>query len=79
MGQVGVGLKYTTGFLCQPLREQSTKALRQELLDQYYIPHHQKLTEAVEEVLFDNNHCLIVDGRGFPAFPILYELNKSTF
>ena len=77
MGQESVS--YTKEFLLQMLREQSTKAQRQELLDQYYIPHHQKLTEAVEEVLFDNNHFLIVDGRGFPAFPIPYELNKSTF
>ena len=77
MGQVGVS--YTTGFLHQLLREQTTKAERQKLLDQYYILNHQKLTKAAEEVLFDNNHCLIVDGRGFPAFPIPYELNKSTF
>ena len=79
MSQVGMGVTYTRGSLCQPLREQPSQAERQELLERYYIPHHQKLTEAVEEVLFDNNHCLIVDGRGFPAFPILYELNKSTF
>ena len=42
-------------------------------------PYHKKLTEAVEEVLFGNNHCLIVDGRSVPALPIPYELNKSTF
>ena len=53
MGQVGVS--YTTGFLHQLLREQTTKAQRQKLLAQYYIPNHQKLTKAAEEVLFDNN------------------------
>ena len=42
-------------------------------------PYHKKLTEAVEEVLFGNNHCLIVDGRSVKALPIQYVLNKSTF
>ena len=42
-------------------------------------PYHKKLTEAVEEVLFGNNHCLIVDGLSVLALPLTYESNKSTF
>ena len=58
---------------------QPTKDKRQELLKRYYIPHHQKLTEAVEESLLANNHCLIIDGHSFPALPLPYELNQTAF
>ena len=63
----------------QPLREQPTQEKRLELLERYYIPHHQKLTEAVEESLLANNHCLIIDGHSFPALPLPYELNQTAF
>ena len=47
MSQVGMAVTYTRGSLRQPLREQPSQAKRQELLERYYIPHHQKLTDAV--------------------------------
>ena len=74
-----MGVTYTRGSLRQPLREQPTQGKRQELLKRYYIPHHQKLTEAVEESLLANNHCLIIDGHSFPALPLPYELNQTAF
>ncbi|MEC8544147.1 MAG: N-formylglutamate amidohydrolase [SAR324 cluster bacterium] len=79
MSQVGMGVTYTRGSLRQPLREQLSKAKRQELLERYYIPHHQKLTEAVEESLLANEHCLIIDGHSFPALPLPYELEQTSF
>ena len=79
MSQVGMGVTYTRGSLRQPLREQLTKAKHQELLERYYIPDHQKLTEAVEESLFANDHCLIIDGHSFPPLPLPYELNQTSF
>ena len=63
----------------QPLCEQPTRKRREELLERYYIPHHQKLTEAVEESLYANDHCLIIDGHSFPALPLPYELNQTAF
>ena len=79
MSQVGMGVTYTRGSLRQPLREQLTQGKRQELLERYYIPHHQKLTDAVEESLLANDHCLIIDGHSFPALPLPYELNQTAF
>ena len=70
ISQVGMGVTYTRGSLRQPLREQPSQAKRQELLERYYIPHHQKLSEAVEDSLLTNNHCLIIDGQSFPALPL---------
>ena len=47
MSQVGMGVTQTKGSLRQPLREKPTEGKRQALMERYYIPHHQKLTEAV--------------------------------
>ena len=58
---------------------QPTKDKRQELLKRYYIPHYQKLTEAVEKSLLPNNHCLIIDDHSFPALPLPCELNQTAF
>ena len=79
MSQVGMGVTYTRGSLRQPLRNSPIQSKRQELLERYYIPHHQKLTEAVEESLSANDHCLIIDGHSFPALPLPYELNQTAF
>lgn len=79
MSQLGMGVTYTKGSLLQPLRKVSTHGKRQELLKQFYNPHHQKLTETVEESLSDNNHCLIIDGHSFPALPLPYELQQTAF
>ena len=57
----------------------STNGKRQELLKRFYNPHHQKLTETVEESLSDNNHCLIIDRHSFPALPLPYELQQTAF
>ena len=77
MSKQGMGVTCTKGSLLQPLRKVSTHGKRQELLKQFYNPHHQKLTETVEESLSDNNHCLIIDGHSFPALP--YELQQTAF
>ena len=79
MYQVGMGVTYTRGSLRQLLREQPTQGKRHELLERYYIPHHQKLTETVDESLSANDHCLIIDGHSFPALPLPYEINQTAF
>ena len=77
MSQVEMGVTYTRESLRQLLRELPSKVKREELLEQYYIPHHQKLTEAVEESLLANGHCLIIDGHSFPSKVLPYELNAE--
>ena len=79
MSQVGMLVTYIKGSLLQLLRKVSTHSKRHELLKRFYNPHHQKLTEAVEESLSDNNHCLIIDGRSFPALPQPYERQQTAF
>ena len=76
---VGMGVTYTRGSLRQPLSELPSQAKRQELLERYYIPNHQKLTEAVEESLLASDHYLIIDGHSFPALPLPFELEQTAF
>ena len=79
MSRVGMGVTYIRGSLRQPLREQPTQGKRLEFLERYYIPHHQKLIEVVEESLLANGHCLIIDGHSFSTLPLPYELNQTAF
>ena len=79
MSQVGMGVTYTRGSLRQPLSKLPSQGKRQELLERYYIPNHQKLTEAVEESLLVSDLCLIIDGHSFPALPLPYELEQTAF
>ena len=43
MSRVGVGVIYIRGTLQQKLREAPRPSVRQQLLDQFYHPHHCKL------------------------------------
>ena len=46
-----MGVIYTRGTLRQKLREAPSPSVRQELLDQFYHPHHRKLEEIVDQAL----------------------------
>ena len=37
------------------------------------------MTEAVDESLSANDHCLIIDGHSFPALLLTYELEQTAF
>ena len=63
MSRVGMDVTYTWGSLRETLCEQLIKAKRYELLEQYYISYHQKLTEAFEESIFASE--LLLKARAF--------------
>ena len=46
-----MGVIYTRGTLRQKLLEAPSPSVRQELLDQFYHPHHRKLEEIVDQAL----------------------------
>ena len=77
MSQVGMGVLYTHGTLRQLIREKPSPIVRQQLLDQYYHPHHKKLTETVDQILEEQNRCLIIDGHSFPSTSLPYEINPK--
>ena len=78
MSQVGMGVLYTRGSLCQPIRQTLSPEKRQQLLERFYIPHHQKLTEVVDNMLQADGRCLIIDGHSYPAVALPYELQRKS-
>ncbi|MCL2371961.1 MAG: N-formylglutamate amidohydrolase [Defluviitaleaceae bacterium] len=61
----GQGLMYTHTIYGVPLREYDG-ALRDRILQEFYDPHHQRLTVAVDAALAKHGKCLVVDGHSFP-------------
>ena len=52
--------------------------MREELLQRFYVPHHQKLTEVVDNMLQVHGRCLIIDGHSYPAVTLPYELQQKS-
>lgn len=75
MAQSGMGVLYTHTDTGLTMREVSND-LRQKILDNYYWPHHQKLSETVREQLQLHGKALIVDCHSFPHKPLQRALDK---
>ena len=65
MSKFGMGVCYTKTTDGNLLRNVS-KYERDYLVKTYYVTHHQKLSDAVDEELNNFNHSLIVDCHSFP-------------
>ena len=53
-----------------------TSELRKEILDNYYLPHHENLNKAVRTQLKEQDTCLIVDCHSFPKTPLFKGLDQ---
>lgn len=62
--RIGQGLMYTRGALGVRIRKKSP-ALREEILRDWYDPHHARLTEATDSALYEHGSCVILDGHSF--------------
>lgn len=65
----GQGLMYTRTTFGRRLRRLDG-SLREKILRDVYDPHHECLTNAVDEALRKYGKCLIIDGHSFPSFTI---------
>jgi N-formylglutamate amidohydrolase len=79
MSKFGMGAAYVR---CDDGRElrQLTPAQRQDILRDYYEPHHAKLTDAVDAALGSVGEARIVDCHSFPDIPLrcsLYQGNTK--
>lgn len=89
MEAVGMGICYTNNAHLKPFRI-VTSELREEIINKYYIPHHNLLTKMVEQELNDYGNSLIIDCHTYRKEPWEYEdknkyrpeicigINKST-
>ena len=76
MAKYGMGVLYEKSDDGSVIREINTK-LREDILNNYYWPHHEKLNQAVEEQLESNKKALIVDCHSFPSSPLIRDLNQE--
>lgn len=77
MTKVGMGVIYTKTCCGHPLRQPPSPEERNAILAQYYHPHHQTLTRAVNEALTSSGSCLVIDCHSFPHLPLPYELDHN--
>ena len=60
-------------FHGRPLRKRPNREERERLLKTYYRPHHERLTNVVDNALESYDKCLIVDCHSYPAEPFAFE------
>lgn len=78
MAKVGMGVIYTRTSDGKRLRDDPTPAQRKSLLQQYYEPHHARLTTEVEAILNERGTCLIIDGHSFSSRPLPHEPDQQS-
>jgi N-formylglutamate amidohydrolase len=76
MSKAGMGVLYEKLDSDELLRKVSTE-LRGKILSDYYWKHHDCLTSIVEEQLYVNGECLIVDCHSFPSTPLLKAIDQN--
>jgi len=78
MSKIGMGVIYLKSTKGKQLRTQLTASARRELLEKYYIPHHNRFTEFVDARTNKYGKCLIIDCHSFPSFvPYPLEIDIS--
>jgi len=67
--QVGMGVFYTHGTKGQLIRSLDD-ALQRKIINEFYLPHHNKLTAKVTESLKQRGKAFILDCHSFPTDPL---------
>ena len=71
MSRFGMGVCYFSDSEGQKLRDVSVDE-RKNVIENHYHPHHQRLSDAVDEELQNAGSALIVDCHSFPDSPYLF-------
>ena len=77
MASKGMGVIYTKTSDGRKLREDPNPSQRAALLQRFYYPYHQAVTEAVQKTLGKFGQCLILDCHSYPSRPLPYELDQA--
>jgi len=78
MASIGMGVIYTKTSDGKMLRKAPSKSERKSLINKYYKPHHELLTNAVKKELTEHGRALILDCHSFPSKPLPYEFDKKS-
>jgi N-formylglutamate amidohydrolase len=76
MTQQGMWVCYTKRHNQENLKR-ITKSHEEEILEKFYDKHHQLFEKEVENILNQNNKCLIIDAHSFCSKVLPYELYKD--
>lgn len=71
MSRFGMGVCYTKNSEGEKLRDVSADE-RKYIIENYYHPHHQRLSECVDEELHVSGSALIVDCHSFPTVSSIF-------
>ncbi|MFZ2202259.1 MAG: N-formylglutamate amidohydrolase [Microgenomates group bacterium] len=76
MFKKGMGICYTHTDNLKTLRH-LTPDYKKNIITQFYLPHHQKLTRLVETSLLNYESVTVVDCHSFSSVPLKREINQS--
>lgn len=76
MAAKGMGVCYTQTAYGKPLRILQ-EGEREEIIEKYYRPHHQALTDAVMQELEKYGEAMIIDCHSFPNEPLPCNINQD--
>jgi len=77
MSEHGMGVIYTRTSTDEKLRKNPSEEERYRLIQEYYHPHHEKLTMAVKKELEMKSYALIIDCHSFSSTPLPHEPDQS--
>ena len=78
MAKFGMGVIYTNTSNGKILRKMPSGKERKSLITEYYLPHHEFLSNAVKNELEKYGQALIIDCHSFPSSPLPYEIDQNT-
>jgi len=76
MSKLGMGVIYTRTSDRRRLRRVLDPGERESLIQEWYRPHHQRLTRAIDASLAEYGRALLIDCHSFPSSPLPYEQDQ---
>lgn len=74
MSTIGMGAIYRVTHDLRQLRRAMTPDEKQDLIDRWYVPHHARLTHAVDTTLNASGRALVIDMHSYPSRALPYEI-----
>jgi N-formylglutamate deformylase len=77
MATRGMGAVYVRTTEGLPLRNHLVASERARIIDCWYRPHHQRLTQSVDALITAGKSCIIVDCHSFSSRPLPHEPDQD--
>ena len=78
MARLGMGVVYERTSNQALLRRKLSVGERQALIEDYYRPHHQALSDLTGKIIAEHGQCFILDGHSFRLTLCLVHLLSTT-